>query len=211
MGGREGQVIEMAGRHNGNGHDPRHATETPDVSHIKNVDVTHEASDVSVSGVLKFVLGLTVLTAVVFLMMGGLFRFLNAQEAEKEPEPGPMAMKEKDRLPPDPKLQAARGFGVKLENGKLVELELREPEAEYRVLRAQWDARLKCKTDEQEHAGEDEHMRSGQAPCMSIETAMEKVLAGGELRVREGADGSKPVGVTPPTAWSSGRATGKER
>ncbi len=46
--------------HNGNGNDDRHVTETPDVSHIKNPDVTHEASDVSVSGVAKFVGALTV-------------------------------------------------------------------------------------------------------------------------------------------------------
>ena len=48
-------------KHNGNGHDRLHVTETPDVSHIKNLDVTHEASDVSVTGILKFVVGLTVL------------------------------------------------------------------------------------------------------------------------------------------------------
>ena len=78
-------------RHNGNGHDPRQAKETPDVSHIKNADVTHEASDISVSAVLKFVFGLTVLTAVVFLAMAGLFRLLNAQESQKDPDPGPMA------------------------------------------------------------------------------------------------------------------------
>ena len=36
-----------------NGHDAGHVTETPDVSHIKNIDVTHEASDVSVSGILS--------------------------------------------------------------------------------------------------------------------------------------------------------------
>ena len=73
----------MAGTHNGNGHDQRHATETPDVSHIKNVDVTHEASDVDISGILKFVMGLTVLGAVVFVLMWGMFRLLNAQETEK--------------------------------------------------------------------------------------------------------------------------------
>ena len=91
----------MAGsRHNG--HDPRHVTETPDVSHIKNLDVTHEASDVSVSGVAKFVVGLTVLGIVVFALMWGLFDFLNAQEDTKEPPPGPMAMSAQERLPAEP-------------------------------------------------------------------------------------------------------------
>ena len=35
--------------HNGNGHG--HVTETPDVSHIKNIDVTHEVSDVELRGI----------------------------------------------------------------------------------------------------------------------------------------------------------------
>src|SRR6185437_9322595 len=114
----------MAGSsHNGKSHnsdDGRHVTETPDVSHLKNQDVTHEASDVNISGILKFVMGLTVLGAVVFVLMWGMFRLLNAQEAEKEPEAGPMAMTEEERLPPEPRLQAAKGFGVKRENGEWV-------------------------------------------------------------------------------------------
>jgi len=191
----------MASKHNGNGHDPRHATETPDVSHIKNPDVTHEASDISVSAVLKFVFGLTVLTAVVFLAMAGLFRLLSAQEAQKEPDPGPMAMKPEERLPPEPRLQSAKGFGVKLENGQWVNLENGAPESEYRVLREQWDARLDCKPEEHEQ------MRIA---CTPIEAAMQKVLEGDTLRARAGVDGSKPVGVSPPTAWSSGRVSGKE-
>jgi hypothetical protein len=141
--------LGMAGsNHNRNGHDSRHATETPDVSHIKNLDVTHEANDVSVSSILKFVIGLTVLGAAVFVLMWGMFRLLNAQETEKEPKAGPMAMTEQERLPPEPRLQAAKGFRVKLADGKYVDLEKREPEAEYRVLHEQWDRRLNCQDAE---------------------------------------------------------------
>src|SRR5215210_2889735 len=127
----------MAGKqHNGNGHG--HVTETPDVSHIKNLDVTHETSDVSVSGLLKFVAALTVMTGLVAVLMWGLFRFFESQ-AEKETKPGPMAMTKEERLPPEPRLQSAPGFGVKLVNGQWVSLEKKEPDAEYRVLREQWD------------------------------------------------------------------------
>ncbi len=63
-------------RHNGHGH----VTEVPDVSHIKNVDVTHETSDVNVPALLKFVLALTIMTAVVYVLMLFLFSFLNTQE-----------------------------------------------------------------------------------------------------------------------------------
>jgi hypothetical protein len=78
-----GKFRSMVGnKHKGDGHHARRVKETPDVSHIKNVDVTHEASDVSVEGVLKFVGGLTTLGIVVFVLMWGLFRFLSAQETE---------------------------------------------------------------------------------------------------------------------------------
>jgi hypothetical protein len=188
---------------NGNGHDPRHVTETPDVSHIKNLDVTHEASDVSVSGVAKFVGGLTVLCVVVFVLMWGLFRFLYAQEDTKEPVPGPMAMTPLERLPPDPRLQAAKGFGVKLEDGEWVNLENREPDAEYRVLRQQWDRVL----------NEGARDQSGRIVGQPIDQAMQKVV-GLPSRVKtisEEGPGwrAEDYGLDRPTAASSGRVTEK--
>ena len=186
--------------HNGNGRNPQHATETPDVSHIKNLDVTHEGSDVSVSGVAKFVLGLTVLGVVVFVLMWGMFRFLYAQETEKEPDPGPMAMSPLERLPPEPRLQAAKGFGVRLENGELVNLENREPEAEYRVLREQWERQLNCKYGD-----------SARSPaCLPIDTAIEKLFEGKGLPLRaEEKDSGNSTDISLPTAASSGRMTEK--
>ncbi len=194
----------MAGsRHNGR--DPRQVTETPDVSHIKNLDVTHEASDVSVSGVAKFVVGLTVLGIVVFALMWGLFDFLNAQEDTKEPPPGPMAMSPQERLPAEPRLQAAKGFEVKLENGEMVNLENREPEAEYRVLREQWERDLKCPGEQEVHP-----VNTG---CVPIDQAMQKVV-GLPSRVKmisEEGPGwrAEDYGIDPPTAASSGRVTEK--
>jgi hypothetical protein len=122
--------------HKGNGH----MTETPDVSHVRNVDVTHELSDVNVPAILKFVAALVIMTVAVYVLMWLLFGFLNAQEVKKEGEapPGPMAMSEKESLPPEPRLQASKGFGVKLENGESVDLENKAPGAEYHVLREQW-------------------------------------------------------------------------
>lgn len=194
-------------KHNGHGH----ATETPDVSHIKNVDVTHEASDVSVSGILKFVVGLTIFAVVVHVLMWGLFRFLNSQEAGKEPPPGPMAMTEQERRPPDPKLQSAPGFGVKLENGQWVPLENREPQAEYRVLLEQWERQLNCGPG-------DPSVMVNAGPCIPIDQAMQKVLEGNTLPSRkieiseEGPGWSaEDYGIDMPTAASSGRTTEKKR
>ena len=192
-------------KHNGNGHDRRHVTETPDVSHIKNLDVTYEASDVSVSGIAKFVLGLTVLGVVVFVLMWGLFRFLDTQEETKEPQPGPMAMSPQERLPPEPRLQAAKGFGLRLENGELVNLENKEPEAEYHVLREQWERDLKCSTKQE--------FQVHTPWCIPIDQAMEKVI-GLPSRVKvtsEEGPGARAAdyGLDPPTAASSGRVTEK--
>ncbi len=208
-----------ASGHNGhNGHG--HVTETPDVSHIKNIDVTHEASDVSVSGILKFVVGLTVFAVVVFVLMWGLFRFFNAEEQGKEPPPGPMAMTEQERRPPDPKLQAAPGFGVKLGNGQWVPLELKEPQAEYSVLSAEWQRRLNCSyrdgISEVAHAEKAESMQKP-IHCVPIDVAIEQLLKGDNLRSRANTSAQQSgaqveeYGINMPTAASSGRVTEKLR
>lgn len=211
-------------RNKGNGHDLQHVTKTPDVSHIKNPDVTHEVSDVSLSGVAKFVLGLSGLLVVVFLLMLGMFRFLATQEETKEPEPGPMAMSAKERLPPPPRLQAARGFEVKLENGEVVNLENSAPEAEYHVLRDQWERRLSCKGDPSvasnghANAAANEAVDHPQvlAPgCVTIDEAMQKLVQSGPpsrvKTISEEGPGWRAgdYGIDPPTAASSGRTTEK--
>lgn len=181
-------------------------TETPDVSHVRNVDVTHEVSDVNVPGILKFVGALVVMTVVVYVLMWLLFGFFNAQEVKKEGEapPGPMAMTEQESLPPEPRLQAARGFGVKLENGEWVTLEKREPQAEYRVLREQWDRVLKEGPKDQ----------SGNPIGLPIEQALQKVVEGQGLpsRPQQGAPREMPdYTIGTPTAASSGRVTEKRK
>jgi len=189
-------------KHNGNGHG--HATETPDVSHVRNVDVTHEMSDVNVPAILKFVGGLVVMTIGVYFLMYLLFGFFNTKEIKKEgaAPAGPMAMTEQESLPPEPRLQSAPGFGVKLENGQWVPLEKREPQAEYRVLRDQWNNVLKEGAKDQ----------TGRTVGIPIELAMQKVLQGQGLtprRPESGPDEKKDYSVSPPTAASSGRVAMK--
>lgn len=188
--------------HQGNGH--KHTTETPDVSHVKNIDVTHELSDVNVPVLLKFVVGLTVMTVAVYLLMWLLFGFFNAQETKKagESPPGPMSMTEQESLPPEPRLQTARGFGVKLENGQWVTLEKREPQAEYHVLREQWARQLKC---------DDRDLVEGRRiACLPIDVAIQKLIEGQGLRSRESENSSgepENYAITVPTAASSGRVS----
>lgn len=186
----------MAEKPKGNGH----KTETPDVSHIRNVEVTHEPSDVSVRGVLMFVVVLTIATASVCVGMWLLFRYLNAQEA-KAPQPGPMALQGKDRLPTGPRLQAAPGFELKLENGQTKELKLAPPQAEYQLLREQWEENLKTGLKDQ----------SGKVVGMPIDAAIDKVVSGEGLPTQvKGSSGKlSDYAISMPTAASSGRETEK--
>jgi hypothetical protein len=189
-----------------NGH-KGHVTETPDVSHIKNIDVTHETSDVNVGGILKFVVGLTIFGIIVNVLMWGMFRFFNAQEETKEPKPGPMAMSKEERLPPEPRLQAAPGFGVKLSSGQWVSLETKEPQAEYNVLREQWERQLNC--DYGDEKARAEGVIIERPACLPIDKAMEALFEGPGLPVRlqEESPGNPEIAL--PTAASSGRVTGK--
>jgi len=173
-----------------------HKTETPDVSHIRNVEVTHERSDINVRGVLYFVVVLTISTAIVSAGMVFLFRYFSAQEA-KEPGPGPMALRKDERLPPEPRLQAAPGFRVVLESGQEVQLGKAAPQTEYVILRKQWEENLNTGLKDQ----------SGNVVGMPIKDAIDKVLSGEGLpsRVKGPAGKLQDYAISMPTAPSSGR------
>src|SRR5829696_6017820 len=187
----------MAQKHKGNGHQ----TETPDVSHIRNVEVTHETSDVNVRAVLTFVIVLTVATIVISVGMWLLFGFFNQQKARAS-KPGPMALTQRERLPPEPRLQAAPGFELTLESGQKVNLERSAPQTEYRVLRQQWEENLKTGLKDQ----------SGNTVGIPIEAAIEKVVSGEGLPSRMKGPGGKltDYAISMPTAQSSGREMEKK-
>ena len=176
-----------------------HKTETPDVSHIRNVEVTHETSDVNVRAVLTFGVVLTVATIAVCLGLVLLFKFFNQQKA-KEPRPGPMALTERERLPPEPRLQAAPGFEVTLENGQKVNLERAAPQSEYRVLRQQWEENLKTGLKDQ----------SGNVVGIPIDEAMKRIVSQGlPTKAQDPAGKLQDYAIKMPTASSSGRETEK--
>jgi hypothetical protein len=159
--------------------DTTHVTETPDVSYIKNVDVTHEVSDVYIGGIAKFAVGLFILMVASFVLMWALFRMLESRTVDAPPSP--MALTEKDRLPPEPRLQSAPGFAEELDKTAQAKKEKKaepgpqitgntpapkDPMWEIRVLRDQWDGVLKNGPVDQ----------NGQHYGMPIEQAKEQVL-----------------------------------
>jgi hypothetical protein len=178
----------------GNGH----KTETPDVSHIRNEEVTHEQSDVNISGIFTFAIALTIVTIAVAVGMWLLVRYFQAQDA-KDPQPGPMALRQDERLPPEPRLQAAPGFGVTLENGQVIQLGLREPKAEYEVLRQEWERALR-------EGGRDQ---SGNVVGIPINDAIKAVVTQLPARTKEAPTKLEDYAISVPTAASSGRMTEK--
>jgi len=186
----------MTRNEKGNGH----KTETPDVTHIRNVEVTHEASDVSVRGVMTFVVVLSISIFIVSLGVWMLFRVFNAQEA-KEPQPGPMALTKDERLPPEPRLQAAPGFAVTLENGQRIDLQKSVPQAEYRALRDEWMKALNGELKDP----------SGNSVSMPIDQAMKQVVSENALPIHSAIVPLplREYAVSLPTAMSSGRETEK--
>ena len=180
--------------------------ETPDVSHLKNVDVTHEISDVNVPAILKFVVGRTVLTIVVYVLMLLLFNFLNSREVKKEPQAGPMAMGEQERLPPEPRLQSAPGFAADLVKsaGEGSSDAPKDPLWEIRFLRKQWNDTLEKGPRDQ----------SGRIVGLPIEQAMQKVLEDKLLASRSQQNPLSNLddyALSTPTAASSGRTTEKRK
>ncbi len=192
----------MKPKHSSNGHG--HETETPDVSHIRNVDVTHELSDVNTRGIGAFIGGLVLMTVMVYLLMWGMFRVLASQEREKDVPGSPMAMSTAERLPPEPRLQGAPGFaaGLAKEMGKEVKQGEgppvpKDPLWEIRELRQHWQMILTAGTKDP----------NGKTWVLPIEEAKQDLLKQG-LPVRA----NEPVvtaGSDLPTAASSGRMSNR--
>ncbi|MBA2378779.1 MAG: hypothetical protein H0V76_04315 [Blastocatellia bacterium] len=101
-------------------------------------DKPYEQNIIGLKGIVYFGVGLFLLIVITFGLMAALYRVLEENAAEEKATTNPMARGQVESLPPEPRLQAAPGFGVESEQGR-VNLELREPQAEYRELRKQWD------------------------------------------------------------------------
>lgn len=98
----------------------------------------YERNIIGLRGIVYFSIGLFLLIVITF----GLMWFLNdvmeeqaiANDAQSR---NPMALNERERLPPEPRLQTAPGFGVDTDQGR-VNLELRHPQAEWEVLQHEY-------------------------------------------------------------------------
>ena len=175
---------------------------TPDVAYIQNPDVSHEKSDVNVRSIIIFAGGLLVFGIIVHILMWLMFNYMEERARKEAPPPRPMALTQQERMPPEPRLQAAPGFGISLGEGKKpINLELREPQAEFNEMNKIWEGDLKGQPDP----------RTGQV-SMPIEEAKQKIVSDGQLKARPQADGQQQIdmqGMDIPSYQSSGRLTEK--
>ncbi len=100
-------------------------------------DKPYEQNLIGLRGVIYFAVGLFLLIVVTFGLMFALLNVMEKEAEKSKASDNPMMMNDRERLPPEPRLQAAPGFGVESENGR-VNLELKAPQSEYWELREQW-------------------------------------------------------------------------
>lgn len=106
-------------------------------------DKPYERNIIGLRGIVYFGIGLFLLIVVTFGLMWFLQNVMEERAAEIDrQERNPLLKNEIERLPPEPRLQAAPGFQVDGPLGR-VNLELKRPQAEYEVLREQWDVLIR--------------------------------------------------------------------
>ena len=137
----------------------------------------YEQNVIGLKGIFYFGIGLLLLIIITFGLMWALLNVFEDDAKATKGVSSPMAMSDRDRLPPEPRLQAAPGFGVEGPNGP-VNLELRAPQAEYLEMRKEWEELWK-------HGQKDPH--TGAVTSMSIDEAKEKFL-GGQIKAKTGPE-----------------------
>lgn len=131
-----------------------------------NHDRPYETNVIGLRGVIYFAAGLFLLIVIAFGLMWFLQNVMEEQAMAEKDVASPMMMSVEERLPPEPRLQAAPGFGVDGDRGR-VNLELKAPQSEYRNLQEQWETMWR---DGQKDA------KTGTVVTMPIEEAKRKFL-----------------------------------
>lgn len=146
-------------------------------------DKGYETNIVGLRGVVYFGVGLFLLIVVTFGLM---IFFQNVMEQQandadaKNPNPMLENVGKTERLPPEPRLQAAPGFGVG-EGKDRVNLELNAPQSEYWELEKHW---------KKEWAEGQKDQSTGTVITLPLEEAKRKLLEQ-NVKARSGPDAQK--------------------
>lgn len=131
-------------------------------------DKSYEQNVVGLRGIIIFAVGLFILVVITFGLMWLLLNVMADQAAATdEKNKNPMQLNKQEQLPPEPRLQAAPGFGVDSPNGR-VNLELHAPQSEYWELEKIWK-------NEWENGQKDP--KTGTVVTLPIEEAKKRLLS----------------------------------
>jgi len=144
---------------------------------VSDLDKPYEPNEIGAGGIIKFGVGLFILIVVTFGLMWVFYSVLEQNTVERLGAADPMALSDKEQLPPEPILQVAPGFKVDVPSGR-VNLELAPPRAEYIELKKWWDDVVK---HGQKHPG------TGTVVAMPMEEA-KAIYLGVEKKAKSGAD-----------------------
>ncbi len=109
---------------------------------IVDFDKPYEENVVGIRGIIYFATGLFLLIVVTFGLMWAFQNVMEDDAKQTKDKKSPLAMSEREKLPPEPRIQAAPGFGVDGPNGR-INLELKPPQSEYLELHAIWEKEWK--------------------------------------------------------------------
>ena len=147
-------------------------------STLADLDKAYEPNEIGLKGIFSFAIGLFLLIVITFGLMWAFLNVLKKQAVEDNLEAkNPMGMSDKERLPPEPRLQLAPGFGIESDKGR-VNLELMAPGAEYAEFKKQMEHVW-------ERGRKDE--KTGMVTVMPIEEAIDKLMTQ-NVKARSGAD-----------------------
>lgn len=139
-----------------------------------DLDKPYEQNLIGLKGIIIFAVGLFLLCVITFGLMYVLLNLMESNAASADAKnKSPLQLTEKEQLPPEPRLQSAPGFGVRsMENNKdgqegWINLELRNPAAEYDELHKQW---------EKEWKEGQKDPKTGTVITLSIDEAKKKML-----------------------------------
>jgi hypothetical protein len=140
----------------------------------------YEQNVIGFKGIVYFAVGLFLLIVITFFLMWALLGVFEDDAAATKKSNNPMLLSEKERLPVEPRIQGAPGFGVDGPNGR-VNLELTAPQSEWWELEKQykevWAKGVVDKT-------------TGAVTALPIDRAKE-IMLGRNLPAKAGPDAEK--------------------
>ena len=82
-----------------------------------DLNIPYEQNEIQFKGIVGFAVGLVLLIVVTFALMWAFLGGMKDMSKQYADPANPMAMSDRERLPPEPRLQLAPGFGVESDHG----------------------------------------------------------------------------------------------